>query len=42
MLKYSQKFASIKKLSTFETSITQQRYRNAIIDIQKKLFDITG
>lgn len=38
MLKYNKKFASIKKRLTFETSITQQRYTNANIDIHKKLF----
>ena len=38
MLKYAQKFASIKNKQTFETSVTQQRYTNATIVIQKKLF----
>jgi hypothetical protein len=36
MLKYIKRFADVKTISTFETSITQMRYTNATIDIHKK------
>jgi hypothetical protein len=42
MLKYSQKFADVKLISTFANVLIQQRYTSELYHIQKKLFDITG